>query len=268
MVRAVTRGTAAKEIILRTPMPPEWIANFHRETLIRSTQATTALEGSPFSIPDIQRLAIGGELTGPGNFSRMVQNYLLNFDTLGTLISDQRLSPESLLKMHKVLTNGAYEPPEVCGALRLKDIEIVDPVTREVIFHGVRHADIPRLLEDMLAWLDELEEEKVSPMIQAGIAQAQCYRIYPFAVANGLVARAVGLLVLFMRGFDSQRIFEIDSYLNNERTSYFAALKTAGRVPPDLTPWLEYCLENMAQSITEVKDRVINLTRQPSRSVE
>jgi Fic family protein len=249
-------------------MPAKWIPNFHREGLVRSVQATTALEGSPFSVTDVQRIAIGVDVDGPKNFRQMALNCLQFFDTLGAISPGEQISPDYVIKMHKMLTDGACEPAEASGKLRQKDIDIVAPSTREVIFKGVHYADVPRLLEDQLAWLEELEAEKVSPMIQAGIAHVQLLRIHPFAVANGLAARAMVPLVLFLRGFDSQRIFEIDSFFNANRPNYYDALKSAGGTPPNSTPWLEYFLDGMSLSIAEVKDRVINLTRQPARDTD
>jgi Fic family protein len=86
-------------------------------------------------------------------------------------------------------------------------------------------------------------------------------RIHPFVDGNGRTARVMATLVFYKRGFDVKRFFALDDYYDNDRRSYYGALRSVDQNILDLTGWLEYFTEGVAVSIRAVKDKVIGLSK-------
>ena len=68
-------------------------------------------------------------------------------------------------------------------------------------------------------------------------------------------------LVLFKRGFDVKKFFTLDDYYDQDRRSYYDALKNINQDTLDLTEWLEYFTEGVTTIIKAVKDKVIGLSK-------
>jgi Fic family protein len=94
------------------------------------------------------------------------------------------------------------------------------------------------------------------PVLEAGIAHYELVRIHPFVDGNGRTARALATLVLCQRGFDTKRFFALDEYYNQDRASYYEALRSVEPDTRDLTEWLEYFVQGIAVEITRVERRV------------
>lgn len=58
------------------------------------------------------------------------------------------------------------------------------------------------------------------------------------------------------RGFDTKRFFALDEYYNQDRASYYEALRSVDPGTQDLTEWLEYFVQGIAVEITRVERRV------------
>ena len=50
-----------------------------------------------------------------------------------------------------------------------------------------------------------------------------------------------------------------DDYYDEERSLYYAALKTAGQYKGDITKWLEYFTDGVLHSINKVKETIVKL---------
>jgi Fic family protein len=70
-------------------------------------------------------------------------------------------------------------------------------------------------------------------------------------------------LVLYKSGFDHRRFFALDDYYDENRSVYYAALKTAQTSKGDITKWLEYFTDGVLHSINKVKDFIIKIGLSP-----
>ncbi len=119
--------------------------------------------------------------------------------------------------------------------------------------------DVPRLMLEFLDWLNSDKIKEINPVILAGIVHYEIARIHPFIDGNGRTARLVASLVLYKSGFDHRRFFALDDYHDENRSLYYAALKTAQRNKGDITQWLEYVTDGVLHSINKVKDTITRL---------
>jgi len=119
--------------------------------------------------------------------------------------------------------------------------------------------DVPRLTGEFLDWLNSDKANEGNPVISAGIVHYEIARIHPFIDGNGRTARLMASLVLYKSGFDRRRVFALDDYYDENRSAYYAALKTAQTDKGDITKWLEYFTNGVLYSINKVKDLITRM---------
>ena len=118
-------------------------------------------------------------------------------------------------------------------------------------------------LRDLLAnWERFLHNSAdLDPLIRMAVGHYQFEAIHPFTDGNGRTARALATLILAQRGFDTKRFFALDEYYNQDRTSYYEALRSVDPRTRDLTEWLEYFVQGIAVEMVRVERRVEELGR-------
>ena len=256
----ITRSTAAKELISQVHLPPDWIGNFKREAILKSAQASAALEGNPLGFAEVSRLVVDRQVPAQLRTKQEVLNYVHALETVDSILRERRITEERLLRVHYMLTESTLENPAESGVLRQTEVTAESVLPGEQVFPAPRAKEVPGLVKQLLTWLDSFEAEKLNALIQAGIVQYEIMRIHPFAAGNGLVARYLATVLLYIRNFDTKRLFSVDEYYSSNPSAYFAALNPSDAKNPDLTPWLEYFTDGVAQAVAAVKERVISLT--------
>ncbi|MFH1355944.1 MAG: winged helix-turn-helix transcriptional regulator [bacterium] len=71
--------------------------------------------------------------------------------------------------------------------------------------------------------------------------------------------RAFASLVLFKRGFDAKRFFDLDDYYDQDRPAYYQALQSVNPKTRDLTQWLEYFAEGVMVQVEAVRKRILTI---------
>jgi Fic family protein len=134
-------------------------------------------------------------------------------------------------------------------------------VTGEISFTPPPTEQVPELVDRFLEWFESDEAREVDPVVLAGVTHYWLVWIHPFADGNGRTARVMATLALYRRGFDVKRFFALDDYYDQDRRSYYAALRSVDQGTLDLTGWLEYFTDGVSASIKAVRDRVIGISR-------
>jgi Fic family protein len=122
---------------------------------------------------------------------------------------------------------------------------------------------VPKLVADLIKWLNHPNSLELHPVLVAGIAHYELVRIHPFIDGNGRTARALATLILYQRNFDIKHFFALDDYYNENRDAYYTALRYVDPQTRDLTQWLEYFVEGVASQMKKLKDKVNNLSLNP-----
>lgn len=261
IVGNLTLIAQARAIISNSPLIPKWEVSLRREALVRSAHSSTAIEGNPLSFEDVSALAAGREIMVHRKDKQEVLNYLEALERMPDLAKRAPFSSKDLLGIHKFVTKDTLENPQDEGAFRNRQVFVGNRATGQVVFMPPPTEEVPRLVEEFLAWFNSPELEKVDPVVQAGVTHYELVRIHPFIDGNGRTARIMATLVFYRRGFDVKRFFALDDHYDNDRRAYYAALRTVDKKTPDLTDWLEYFTSGVAVSIKTVKEKVIGLSR-------
>jgi Fic family protein len=261
IVRNLTLIAEARAVILHAPLVPKWEVSLRREALLRSTHASTAIEGNPLSLEEITALAAGRDIMVRRRDKQEVLNYLEALERIPEFTERTPFTAKDLLEIHKVVTKDTLEDSRDEGIFRDRQVFVGDRVTGRIVFMPPPTERVPQLVDDFLGWFNSREAEVIDPVIQAGVAHYEMVRIHPFIDGNGRTARIMATLVFYKRGLDGKRFFALDDYYDHDRRAYYAALRGVDQDTLDLTGWLEYFTEGVAVSIKAVKDRVIGLSK-------
>ena len=261
IVNNLTLIAAGRTIILNAPLVPKWEVTLRREAIIRSAHSSTAIEGNPLSLEQVSDLAAGREITVRRKDRQEVLNYLKTLEKIPEFAQRSPFKSEDLLEVHKTVTKETLENPEDEGVFRNRQVFVGNRITGEVIFMPPPTEQVHQLVNEFLEWFNSTVVNEIDPVIEAGLTHYELVRIHPFIDGNGRAARVIATLLLYKRGFDSKRFFALDDYYDQDRRSYYAALKSVDQITLDLTGWLEYFTDGVAVSIKAVKEKVIGLSK-------
>ncbi|MFA5780096.1 MAG: Fic family protein [Elusimicrobiota bacterium] len=266
IVSNLVKISSAREIILNSPLIPKWEVSLRKEALVRSAHSSTSIEGNRLSLEQVSELAQGRKITATRKDKQEVLNYLNVLEQLDKLADDKVITEKNILNIHKMLTKETLENPDDSGNYRNRYVVVANRLTKEVIFRPPQNEDVPKLIKDMLEWINyEQEGTEFDPVIESGIAHYEFVRIHPFIDGNGRTARVLASIILFLRGFDIKQFFCLDDYYDSDRQEYYKALQTVDPKTLDLTRWLEYFTEGVLVSIKAVEERVVRLSSERLR---
>jgi Fic family protein len=265
IVNDLTQISAARELILNSPLIPKWEVALRREAIIRSAHSSTSIEGNRLSLEQVDNLAHGREVMATRKDKQEVLNYLKVLENIDKLSEGNKIAKEDILSIHKMLTQETLENPSDCGVYRNRYVVVANKLTGEVFFRPPSNDEVPGLVRAMIDWLNSAEATALDPVIEAGITHYEFVRIHPFVDGNGRTARVLATLILFFRGFDAKQFFCLDDYYDSDRKAYYKALQSVDQKTLDLTNWLEYFVEGVKVSTAAVKERVIRLSSERLR---
>lgn len=197
-----------------------------------------------------------------------VLNYLNVLENTGKLTKRTSFREKDIPNIHRMITEDTLDNPDDCGVYRNRYVVVARRLTGEVLFRPPKNEAVPRLVSDLIGWVDSQEAKELDPVIEAGIAHYEFVRIHPFVDGNGRTARVLATLVLYQRGFDTKQFFCLDDYYDSDRQAYYRALQSVDQKTLDLTGWLEYFAEGVNVSIGAVKQRVVGLSSERLRKAE
>ncbi|MFH1411971.1 MAG: Fic family protein [Candidatus Omnitrophota bacterium] len=261
----IAQITAGREVIERAQIIPKWELKLQKEARIHNAHSSTSIEGNKLTLEEVEALSEGKEVVATQKDKKEVINYLKAIDLIPEYAEKRTISKQLFLKIHKTITEGTLKDNKNAGFLRKQQVFVGRRVFDGTGFKQVVEymppdtKDVPRLVEEFMDWLNSDKAQKVNPVLLAGIVHYETARIHPFIDGNGRTARLMAALILYKSGFDHRRFFAIDDYYDEDRPSYYNALKTVQKAKGDITEWLEYFTDGVLFSINRVKETISRL---------
>jgi len=154
------------------------------------------------------------------------------------------LFPTGRSGMHKI-TVGAWRTDEN-GPMKV----VSGPIGREKVHFQAPGA--PRLEEEMKRFLDWFEsDERIDPVLKAGVAHLWFVTIHPFDDGNGRIGRAISDMALSRADQTEHRFYSMSSGIEAQRKEYYLQLESAQRSSMDITPWLAWFLQCLDRTIED-----------------
>jgi len=257
VLRLIVRTEVAKEVITNSPLVPYWERQFQSQAIVRTVHHSTALEGNKLT-EDQAKDVIKGEIL-PTARIRDVKEIVNYRKAIGIVsgIEDIALTMGFVLNVHKILGLGIL-PDKYLGCFRRRNAVILSSSTGEVVFDPPPPDEIEPEMQDLIDW-ENNQTDNLNPLIKAGILHFELVRIHPFADLNGRTARLIATWSLYRDKFDINKYFSLEEYYDQNPAGYYNALDSAN--DGDLTNWLEYFIQGMAEEMEIVKNKVIEISK-------
>lgn len=177
------------------------------------------------------------------------------------------LSVDFIIQLHKLITQDIPHPDNRPGLIRDNPKNRVTYVGDSA--HGGRYKppqygkDIRRLLEGLVAWLGDLADAGVHPLVRASLAHYYYERIHPFWDGNGRVGRVIEASILQAAGY-RHAPFAMAKYYLKRIDDYFTLFNTCRKAadkhqPQPNASFVVFHLEGMLETVNDLHDRVNRL---------
>lgn len=248
LLNLVEKITSLRERIQGASIDLSWIPALQKDTRTRNVHASTAIEGNPLTLKQVQALEEGRDLEASDHRSkREVTNYFAGLRYVEKNAGLDCIRHEHLFDLHRILAGEVMDQGQA-GAYRTIGVRVGNHIPPNP-------SDVSPLMFELLSWWND-EAPKLSPILSLAILHYRFEDIHPFADGNGRTGRALSLWELYRRGFDTHHIFSVDEYYWEDRPGYYAALDQVRRNGEDLSRWLEYCARGLHQTLERVWIRV------------
>lgn len=255
---------AGREIIEHARLIPRWEISLRKEARVHNAHSSTSIEGNKLTLAQVKTISDHKEVVASAKDKQEVLNYLKTLDSIAKY-AKKTIEKKLFLAIHKSLTKNTLKNAKDCGALRDRQVFVGKRIFDGTQFKEVveymppNTKDVPILVDEFLSWLNSEKSKNINPVISAGIVHYEIARIHPFIDGNGRLARLLSTLIMYKNGFDHRRFFALDDYYDQDRSGYYAALKTVQQSKGDLTEWLEYFTDGVLYSVSKVREIIIKL---------
>ncbi len=180
-------------------------------------------------------------------------NHLLNLTQDRLLNWHSSLFPAGRSRMYKIIVGNWRDdstgPMQVVSGAMGKE---------KIHFEAPAASRISNEMSYFLEWLNE--ENKLDPVLKAGIAHLWFITIHPFEDGNGRIARALTEMLLTRSDGISQRFYSMSSQIRLQRKEYYEILEQTQKGNLDIHRWLEWfllCLSHALNASSVILNKVL-----------
>jgi len=256
---------ACKEVIENAPLVPSFEKQFQTDAMTRTIHHGTHIEGNDLTLLQTKKLLEGEQVYGKPRDIQEIINYRNVIKLLDELVYKRgEYTKDILLEIHKVVVDKIVTNEKI-GVFRNTQVVIKEEGTENVVLKPPSFIEIPYLIDDFFAWLNNPESKDIHPVIRASIAHYVLVAIHPFVEGNGRTVRAFTQLVMMKEGYDIKKFFSLEEHFDSDLAGYYEAFfkvdtQSPNIVSRDLTSWIEYFAEVVAVELSKIKEKVKKLS--------
>lgn len=138
---------------------------------------------------------------------------------------------KDILSLHRTLMS--YANDEFSGQYKKEDnviLEIDHQGQRRVRFRPTPAAETYATMEQLeLAYFDAKDDPRTNQLLLIPCVILDFLSIHPFRDGNGRMSRLLSLLLLYKNGFDVGQYISFEEQINNNKATYYKALKQSSQ---------------------------------------
>lgn len=264
------RAEVLHETVEDLPILPSLSAQIEDEIIKRSIFSTAAIEGNPLTEEKVGRIVSSAEShpQTKERAEREIVSLKKAYDFLRKEIRNPDhsyvLSEDIVKAFHSLITSGiAYDDNEP-GKYRNHSVKVGDRAHGGVYTPPKIYDDIRTLMGEYINWINSDAVINEKPEIRAALAHFHLASIHPFGQGNGRTARVIEALLLGLAGKKYTAIMLSNYYYRNIDDYYLAFSRSQRNKENNVTPFLEFVLKGVIESMGEIKQKIIYFIRRLS----
>ena len=263
MATALMRIEAARQAVDDLPITPSVLATLRETARLFTTHYSTLIEGNRLTQEQVSKVIEANQhFPGRERDEKEVMGYYAGLEKVermaraGAPVSELQIQTLHALVMAEGRTR--VKPTTYRDGQNV----IRDGQSRRIVYLPPEAKDVPKLMKALVTWLRSSEKVGLPCPLRAGIAHYQFATIHPYYDGNGRTARLLTTLVLHLGGYDLKGLYSLEEYYARKLGDYYDALNVgpghnyySGRAEADITSWVEYFCEGVADSFEKVRLR-------------
>jgi Fic family protein len=277
LVEAETLCDAIHEL----PILPKWSSQIDPELLYSSIAGTAAIEGNTLNAEEVRALDEGKipdgghtakdrlEITNLINAYRMLEqetakpsmtNALALARALTSPVPELDLDENHIRDLHRQITNGLPYENNIPGVYRNGMVKVGDK-TRGGIYTPTKIIeDVRTPMQEFVNWINSTDLINENAFVRAALAHYHFSLIHPFWDGNGRLARLIEARLLQSAGIRYVPKM-LSNYYYRHVDDYYRAFSDSIGAKEDVTPFLEFNLRGVIESLLQMKNRIVFFIR-------
>jgi Fic family protein len=172
-----------------------------------------------------------------------------------------KLEEDQIKEIHRIITDGLEMKDNMPGLYRSQPVFVGNREHGGVYRPPKNLADIESLMKEFVTWLNSEEILSLVPEIRAALAHYHFALIHPFGNGNGRTARIIEALILTAAGMKYMPVM-LSNFYYKHIDEYFSVFSSSEQnAENDITPFLEFVLKGVVESLNNIKDNIIYFIR-------
>lgn len=263
-------------------LAPDRLSALRRVATIESIGSSTRIEGSKLSDREVEVLL--GKLEIKSFASRdqqEVAGYAEAMELVFRSWEEIGITENHIKQLHRDLLQYSEKDTRHRGNYKTtpNSVAAFDESGKQmrIIFETATPFDTPRLMQDLVSWVNEaLEEKKFHPLLIISVFVVVFLEIHPFQDGNGRLSRILTTLLLLRAGYAYVPYSSLESVIEQSKEDYYLALRqTQGTIrtaKPNWQPWILFFLHALQQQMNRLAKKVererLVLSSMPELSVQ
>ena len=254
---------ASREKASLLPINPTVLKNLRETAKLQTTHYSTMIEGNLLTSDEVKKvITLKGHFPGRERDEHEVLGYYAALAQLEQYAAKNSPLTEKVIQtLHALVISTGKEKIKPTKYRDGQNV-IKDGKTKAIVYLPPESKDVPALMHALVAWIKE-NNELPCPIV-AAIAHYQFATIHPYYDGNGRTARLLTTLILHLGGYGLNGLYSLEEYYAKNLPAYYRAITVGpshnyyfGRAESNITEWIEYFCNGVANSFEKVTNQII-----------
>lgn len=167
---------------------------------------------------------------------------------------NEPLTEESLLYIHRLMTENTLGNPDNAGRFRTNDeVVVADVITNEIVYTPPSYKEIPEFVESLCDMFNNDKQRTfIHPIIKGVIIHFMVAFMYPFVDGNGRTARALFYWYMLKENYWLTEYMSISRVIAKSKNSYEKTFRYSENDDNDIGYFVTYNLRALKISFEQL----------------
>ena len=272
---SLMRIEAARQAVEDLPMTPAVLATLRQTARLFSTHYSTMIEGNRLTQEAVSRvIEQQSHFPGRERDEKEVLGYYAALERVERLAAANETVTETQIQTLHGLVMGEGRRRTKATPYRDGQNVIRDSASRRIVYMPPEAKDVKPLMKAFVSWISSSKNESLPTPVRAAVTHYQFATIHPYYDGNGRTARILTTLILHLGGYDLKGLYSLEEYYARDLNAYYQALTVGpshnyyeGRAEAEITAWVDYFCEGMAESFESVRRRAAQAARRGAKDM-